>query len=69
MTTIIELDGTDIEVTGFYSPAELESFDEQGYPAEFEIETLTIGKLDVTRLLEDKLFEIEEIVINQIQNK
>ena len=69
MTTTIELDGIEITVTGIYTPATLETIDEPSYPAEFQIDEMKIGIFDVTRLLEDKMFEIEEIVINQIQNR
>ena len=69
MTTTIELDGTEITVTGIYTPETYETREEPSYPAEFQIDEMKIGIFDVTCLLEDKMFEIEEIVINQIQNK
>lgn len=64
--TVIELDGTEIEVVGVYTTATYETREEPSYPAEFQIDELKIGGIDVTCLLEDKLFEIEEIVLNKL---
>jgi len=69
MTTTIELDGIELEVTGIYTEAEKGDYETPDYPAEFQIDELKIGIFDVTVLLGDKCFEIEEIVLEQIKNR
>lgn len=64
--TTIELDGTEIEVIGVYTEAETGDYETPDYPAEFQIDELKIGGVDVTELLSDKFFEIEEIVLNKL---
>jgi len=67
--TTIELNGTEIKVVGNYQPMESDTRETPGCGAQFEIEELTIGDVCVMELLEDKWFEIEEIVITKINER
>ena len=60
--------GVDLEVFYDYTPAEKSNRDYQGNYAYVEIWRIDIGGVDVTLLLEEKLEEIESLILNEILN-
>ena len=61
----IELSDVIIDVTGTYYNGSFGNYETPPEPREFEIEKLEICGIDVTEPLDDKLNEIESLVIDK----
>lgn len=48
----------DVTVSGTYTPAERQTYDHPGYPAEIEDLRVYLGKLDITDQLNDDQLEL-----------
>ena len=65
-TLQITLDNVTLDVTGTYYRGGWGSWEEMPTPSQFEIDNVEINGVNVNDLLEDRMNEIENIIIDTI---
>ena len=66
-TLQITLDNVTLDVTGTYYPGGWGSFEEMPTVSQFEIDNVEINGVNVNDLLEDRMFEIETIILDKLR--
>jgi hypothetical protein len=66
MTATIEYKGVNLEVSINHQPAERQTLEHQGCEEYFEIDGITLNGVDVSRLLEDQIEEIDKKLVEYL---